>query len=62
MAELLVDTDVFIDHLRGVRALTAGPDALSYSVITRCELFAGSDEQEAAVARLLSALRELPVD
>src|SRR3954451_18601191 len=62
VADLLVDTDVFVDHLRGARQLRAGPDAISYSVITRCELFAAAVEQEDAVRLLLSPFRELDVD
>lgn len=41
MADLLVDSDVFIDHLRGARALCPRRDRIRYSVLTRCELFAG---------------------
>ena len=62
VADLLVDTDVFIDHLRGARALRVGRNSLSYSVITRCELFAGASADEQVIGRLLSAFRELPVD
>jgi predicted nucleic acid-binding protein len=62
VADLLVDTDVFIDHLRGARRLAPRGDSLSYSAITRCELFAGAAEQEEPVARLLAPLRELAVD
>jgi predicted nucleic acid-binding protein len=60
--DLLVDTDVFIDHLRGARVLTAGDERLFYSVVTRCELFAGSKDDEAKVALLLSPFTELNVD
>ena len=42
MGDILVDTDVFIDHLRGARQLTPGRHRLHYSVITRAELFAGN--------------------
>jgi predicted nucleic acid-binding protein len=62
VADVLVDTDVFVDHLRGARTLGAGRDALSYSTITRCELLAGAREQEAAVRELLAPFREHPVD
>ncbi|MGQ0743335.1 MAG: type II toxin-antitoxin system VapC family toxin [Acidimicrobiales bacterium] len=62
MAEVLVDTDVLIDHLRGAAALTADADRLSYSVVTRCELFAGTRVDENVVRRVLSALNEIPVD
>lgn len=58
---LLVDTDVFIDHLRGVRELTAERHRLHYSVITRCELLSGV-VGSALVQQLLEPFRELPVD
>lgn len=61
MAGLLVDTDVFIDHLRGFRELSAGRDRLHYSVVTRCELLAGK-VGSALIAELLSPHRELDVD
>jgi predicted nucleic acid-binding protein len=57
----LIDTDVFIDHFRGARRLRAGR-AASYSVVTRCELLAGKNVDEAQVDALLGALREHPVD
>jgi predicted nucleic acid-binding protein len=62
VAEVLLDTDVFIDHLRGARELRPGRNSLSYSVITRCELFAGANADEHLIGRLLSPFRELPVD
>ena len=62
MADVLVDTDVFVDHLRGARELRPGRNTISYSVITRCELFAGSQTDEQAVELLLAPFRELPVD
>jgi len=61
VADVLVDTDVFIDHLRGAVALVAGPHRLHYSVITRAELLAGATGTDLA-ARLLAPFRELPVD
>ncbi len=61
MASLLVDTDIFIDHLRGAAELVAGPHRLHYSVITRAELFAGTSGTDLA-ARLLAPFREFPVD
>ena len=60
MADLLVDTDIFIDHLRGHRALTSGRHRLHYSVVTRAELFAGTSAT-AIVSELLEPLRELSV-
>lgn len=61
MADILVDTDCFIDHLRGAAELKAGKHRLHYSVVTRAELFAGSSAT-AAVASLLAPFREHPVD
>ena len=61
MADVLVDTDVFIDHLRGAVPIEPGRHRLHYSVITRAELFAGTSATE-AVARLLAPFRELPID
>ncbi len=62
MAEVLVDTDIFVDHVRGARRLSPGRDRLSYSVVTRCELFAGSSADEDGVRRLLAPFREVPID
>lgn len=61
MAELLVDTDVCIDHLDGVKRLPRR-GRLAYSVITRAELLAGGPSHEAAVRRLLAGMDELLVD
>lgn len=60
MADVLVDTDVFVDHLRGAHELKAG-HRLHYSVITRAELFAGNTATD-LVSTLLSPFREIPVD
>jgi len=59
--DVLVDTDIFIDHLRGAVELKAGRHRLHYSVITRAELFAGTTGTELA-ARVLAPFREIPVD
>lgn len=61
MAELLVDTDVCIDHLEGAKRLPRR-GRLSYSVITRAELLAGAPDHEPAVRRLLAGMEELVVD
>jgi predicted nucleic acid-binding protein len=61
VAELLVDSDIFIDHLRGAVELKPGRHRLHYSVITRAELFAGSTATN-AIIQLLAPFRELPVD
>lgn len=62
MADVLVDTDVLIDHLRGHSAFEPGSDRIFCSVITRGELFAGTGTDEEAVRRLLAPLMEIPVD
>jgi predicted nucleic acid-binding protein len=62
VAELLVDTDVCIDHLVGRKRLP-GKSRLGYSVITRAELLAGAnDDEEPNVRRLLAGMDEIPVD
>ena len=61
MASVLVDTDLFIDHLRGAHELTAGKHQLFYSVVTRAELFAGTTASD-LVVRLLAPFRELTVN
>lgn len=61
MADLLVDTDIFIDHLRGAQALRAGQHRIHYSVITRAELVAGNSATD-AVNVLLAPFREIPID
>ena len=63
MADLLVDTDVFIDHLRGSHRLAPGRrNRVCYSVITRCELLAGRTADDRVIATLLAPFTELPVD
>jgi len=59
-AELLVDTDIFIDHLRGHRGLPGGP--VAYSIVTRAELFAGEREDDDNVRLLLAPHEELDAD
>jgi len=61
VADVLVDTDVFIDHLRGAAAIEVGRDRLHYSVISRAELFAGTSASD-LITQLLDPFRELPVD
>ncbi len=61
MADVLVDTDVFIDHLRGAHELRAGRHRLHYSVITRAELFAGNSATNLANL-LLAPFREVQID
>ncbi len=59
--DVLVDTDIFIDHLRGAAQLLPGRHRLHYSVITRAELFAGATGTDLAT-RVLAPFREVPVD
>ena len=61
MAEILVDTDVFVDHLRGARMLPRAVRGLCCSVVTRAELFAGNRGLD-QVRALLEPLRQIPVD
>jgi predicted nucleic acid-binding protein len=61
VADVLVDTDVFIAQLRGAVELRPGSHRLHYSVITRAELFAGSSATD-AVTLLLAPFREVPID
>ena len=61
VADYLVDTDVFVDHLRGARRFGAKSHRVHYSVVTRAELFAGYAATE-LVTVLLAPFRELPVD
>lgn len=59
--DLLIDTDVCIDHLRGARSLRVAAQNVVYSVITRSELFAGRTN-EARVNEFLAPFREVAVD
>ena len=61
VADILVDTDVFIDHLRGAQQLAPGRHRLHYSVITRAELFAGNTASN-LVSTLLVPFREIPIE
>lgn len=61
VADVLVDTDVFIDHLRGAAEIRPQRHRLHYSVITRAELFAGNSATD-LVAQLLAPFRELAVN
>ena len=61
MADVLVDTDIFIDHPRGSAELKPGRNRLHYSVVTRAELFAGNSATD-LVTQVLAPFRELVVD
>jgi hypothetical protein len=60
VADFLVDTDVFVDHLRGATVLDPKSHRVHYSVVTRAELFAGNAATE-IVGTLLAPFRELEV-
>lgn len=64
MADLLIDTDVLIDHLAGRTRISGRRSRLGFSVISRAELGAGArDETELApIRRLLGAMTEYPID
>ncbi len=60
-AEILVDTDVLVDHLRGAHRLSAEGRRLGVSVVSRCELFAGRDADE-RLRSFLAPMIDLPID
>ena len=61
MTDVLVDTDVLIDHMRGYRRLDIGAH-MSISIVTRTELYAGHQRNEPAVEALLGRMGEFDVD
>ncbi len=61
VADILVDTDIFIDHLRGANPIKSGRNRLHYSVVTRAELFAGNSASN-LVIQLLGPFTEHGVD
>jgi len=64
MADVLVDTDVCIDHLTGHGRLSGRRSRLGYSVVTRAELRAGAatEAELELIRRLLGAMTEYPVE
>lgn len=60
VAEFLVDTDIFVDHLRGARRFDSRSHRVHYSVVTRAELFAGNAATD-LISILLAPCRELVV-
>lgn len=60
MADFLIDTDVFVDHLRGAKELEPKSHRVHYSVVTRAELFAGNTATE-MVSLLLAPFREIEI-
>ncbi len=61
VADFLIDTDVFIDHLRGAKELEPKSHRVHYSVVTRAELSAGNAATE-IVRVLLAPFREIDID
>ena len=61
MADYLIDTDVFVDHLRGARRFDPRSHRVHYSVVTRAELFAGNTASD-AVSVVLAPFREIDID
>jgi predicted nucleic acid-binding protein len=61
VADLLVDTDVCVDHLMGIWRLPHS-GRLAYSVVTRAELLANPAAEDPKILRLLASMDELPVD
>ena len=61
VADLLIDTDIFIDHLRGANEFEPKRHRVHYSVVTRAELFAGNSATDLC-SRLLAPFREVEVD
>ena len=62
MANVLIDSDVLVDHLRGHRRLIRGADTLHVSAVTRAELFSGRATEERRIRRLLEAMIDIPID
>jgi len=60
VADFLVDTDVFVDHLRGARRFDPKSHRIHYSVVTRAELFAGNTATD-LISVLLAPFREIEV-
>ena len=61
MADILVDTDIFIDHLIGSAELKPGRNRLHYSVAPRAAPSAGNSATD-LVTQVLAPFRELVVD
>ena len=60
VADFLIDTDVFVDHLRGAKELEPKAHRVHYSVVTRAELFAGNTATE-IVSVVLAPFREIDI-
>jgi len=60
MTDLLLDTDVIIDHIRGARPLPMRSKGAAYSALTRAELYAGARAVDSVIEPILSPLLEIP--
>jgi len=60
-SDVLLDTDVFIDHVRGARLIDPRGRRVWYSTLTRAELFAGRNAHEQGLQEMLEPYDELPV-
>jgi predicted nucleic acid-binding protein len=60
MGDLLVDSDVCIDHLSGRSRLPGRRSRLAVSVITRAELLAGAEGRNVRDFRRVPGLRLRP--
>jgi tRNA(fMet)-specific endonuclease VapC len=58
---VLLDSDVLIDHMRGHTRLEIGAH-MSVSVVTRAELYAGHQRDEAAAEALLERMGEFDLN
>jgi predicted nucleic acid-binding protein len=61
MPRFVVDTDVFIDHLRASQRVPVTPHDAGYSSLTRAELYAGRNADEGSIDLLLGAFEEIGV-
>jgi predicted nucleic acid-binding protein len=61
VANVLLDTDILVDHLRGHAMLQIDNHVGHVSVITRSELFAGTSATD-LIRNLLDPFHELAVD
>ena len=61
VADLLIDTDIFIDHLHAEHQFRPKRHRVHYSVVTRAELFAGNSANDLC-SQLLAPFREIDVD
>jgi predicted nucleic acid-binding protein len=63
LASPLIDTDIFVDHLRNAElSIPATLEEAAYSVVTRAELFSGRYADEDLINRLLAQFEEVQVD